>query len=162
MVVGAIRMKSFKIGKKKINNNSKTYFIADIAANYDGSLNRALKLIKLAAKAGADAAKFQHFKAETIVSDKGFKNLGKKISHQSKWKKSVFEVYKDAEVPINWTEELKKHSDDIGVDFFSTPYDLDMVDHLEKFVSETISLEDVEEAFHAMERGEVLRSVVIL
>ena len=57
MVDGATRMNSFKIGKKKISSSSKTYFIADIAANYDGSLDRALKLIKLAAKAGADAAK---------------------------------------------------------------------------------------------------------
>ena len=72
-----------KIGKKIISNESPTYFIADIAANHD-SLNRA-KLIKLVAKAGADAAKFQHFKAETIVNDKGFKKTGK-VSHQSKWK----------------------------------------------------------------------------
>ena len=62
-----------KIGKNKISNTGKTYFVADIAANHDGSLSRAKKLIKLCAKAGANAAKFQHFKAETIVSDKGFK-----------------------------------------------------------------------------------------
>ena len=46
---------------------SPTYFIADIAANHDGSLERAIELIKLAAEAGADAAKFQNFKAQTIV-----------------------------------------------------------------------------------------------
>ncbi len=46
----------FKIGKKLISNKSKTYFIADIAANHDGKLSRALKLIRLAAEAGADAA----------------------------------------------------------------------------------------------------------
>ena len=45
----------FKIGKKLISNKSKTYFIADIAANHDGKLSRALKLIRLAAEAGADA-----------------------------------------------------------------------------------------------------------
>ena len=60
-----------------ISSKSKTYFIADIAANHDGNYKRALKLIKLAAKSGANAAKFQHFKAETIVSDLGFKNLKK-------------------------------------------------------------------------------------
>ena len=81
-------MIKIKIGKKIISNNSPTYFIADIAANHDGSLSRAKKLIRLCAKAGADAAKFQHFKAKTIVSDNGFKKLGK-ITHQSKWKKSV-------------------------------------------------------------------------
>ena len=66
-----------KIGKKLINSKSKTYFIADIAANHDGSLFRAKKLIKLCAKAETDAAKFQHFKAETIVSDYGFKSVVK-------------------------------------------------------------------------------------
>ena len=70
-----------KFGKKIISKKSKTYFIADIAANHDGKLSRAKKLIRLCAKAGADAAKFQHFKAETIVSDQGFKKLGK-ITHQ--------------------------------------------------------------------------------
>ena len=49
----------------------KTYFIADIAANHDGDLERAKKLCLLAKEAGADAAKFQHFKAETIVSGEG-------------------------------------------------------------------------------------------
>ena len=95
MVGGEIRLMglSFKIGKSLIAKNSKTYFIADIAANHDGSLKRALKLIKLAARSGANAAKFQHFKAETIVSDYGFKSLKKKLSHQSKWKKSVFQVF---------------------------------------------------------------------
>ena len=72
-----------KIGRKQISQNSQTYFIADIAANHDGSLNRAKRLITLCAKAGADAAKFQHFKAETIVSDKGFKNLEKKVTNQN-------------------------------------------------------------------------------
>ena len=47
----------------------------------------AKKLIRLAAKNGADAAKFQNFFADTIVSDKGFKDLKKGLSHQSKWKK---------------------------------------------------------------------------
>ena len=86
----------------------KTYFIADIAANHDGSLKRAKKLIKLCAKAGADAAKFQHFKAETIVSDEGFKKIGK-ISHQKKWKKSIFQVYKSASINFSWTQALKRN-----------------------------------------------------
>ena len=77
-----------KIGKNIISENHQTYFVADVAANHDGSLSRAKKLIRLCAKAGANAAKFQHFKADTIVSDYGFKSVGK-IAHQKKWKKSV-------------------------------------------------------------------------
>ena len=96
-----------KLGKKIISQNSKTYFIADIAANHDGNLSRAKKLIKLCAKAGANAAKFQHFKAETIVSDYGFKKLGK-LTHQKKWKESVFETYKKASINPDWTPILYK------------------------------------------------------
>ena len=66
-----------KINKTNIDVRSKVYFVADIAANHDGSLSRAKKLIRLCAKAGANAAKFQHFKADTIVSDYGFKKIGK-------------------------------------------------------------------------------------
>ena len=68
---------------KKIGGDYPTYFIADIAANHDGDLERAKDLIHLAAEAGADAAKFQHFKAETIVSDLGFKTMGGQQSHQA-------------------------------------------------------------------------------
>ena len=112
----------------------KTYFIADIAANHDGNLDRAKKLCELAKSAGADAAKFQHFKAKTIVNDKGFRDLGGQ-SHQANWKKSVYETYNDASVPIDWTPHLKEHCDKIGIDFFTTPYDLDYVDKLDEFVS---------------------------
>ena len=126
--------KKFKIGKTNIGVSFKTYFIADIAANHDGDLSRALKLIKLAAKAGANAAKFQHFKAETIVSDRGFKDLGKQLSHQSKWKKSVFEVYKDVSINPDWTPFLKKECKKNNIDFFTAPYDLNLVDEVNKYV----------------------------
>ena len=128
-------MKNFKINKKTFTKNSKVYFIADIAANHDGKIERAKKLIYQAAEAGANAAKFQNFKAETIVSDFGYKNLDKKkLSHQSKWKKSVFQVYKEAALPLAWTDTLKKTCEKAGIDYFTAPYDLEMIDYLNKFV----------------------------
>jgi len=123
-----------KINDKIISKNLKTYFIADIAANHDGDLNRAKELILLATEAGADAVKFQHHDVKKYVSDFGFKNLGAKFSHQTSWKKSIFEVYEDAQVPLDWTEELKTFCQDRSITFFSTPYDLDIVDHLDGFV----------------------------
>lgn len=126
-------MKKFKLGKKKISLKSPTYFIADIAANHDGSLARAKKLIKLCARAGADAAKFQHFKAETIVSDFGFKQIGK-LTHQSKWKKTVFQTYKEASINNKWTKSLKKECKKNKIDFMTSPYDLNYVDSVKKYV----------------------------
>ena len=124
----------FKINKSFIGDKHPTYFIADISANHDGSLSRAKKLIKLCAKAGANAAKFQHFKAETIVSDFGFKKIGK-LTHQNKWKKSVFQVYKDASINPAWTKELTKECKKYKIDFFSAPYDLDYVEQLNKYMN---------------------------
>ena len=125
----------FLIDDKKIDNNSPCYFIADIAANHDSDISRAKDLIYLAKEAGADAAKFQHFKAETIVSDHGFKSMGSQQSHQSKWKKSVFEVYQGASVSTDWTETLKDTCNDAGISFFTSPYDFDLVDHIDDYVN---------------------------
>jgi N-acetylneuraminate synthase len=126
-------MFKIKIGKKYIGENFPTYFIADIAANHDGSLKRAKKLIKLSAKAGANAAKFQHFKAETIVSDYAFRQL-KKIAHQKDWKESVFDTYKKASINPDWNKELKKTCDKYKIDFMTAPYDLKYVDEVFNFV----------------------------
>ncbi len=115
------------------NQFKKTYFIADIAANHDGSLSRAKKLIKLCAIAGANAAKFQHFKAETIVSDQGFKSLGK-LSHQSKWKTSIFDVYKKASIDNSWTPVLKNYCKKFKIDFLTAPYDLNYTNYVDKYV----------------------------
>mgnify|MGYP001207525582 CR=1 FL=1 len=126
---------TLEIGNRKINKNSATYFIADIGANHDGSLDRAKELIQMCAEAGADAAKFQHFKADTIVSDIGFRSLDKKyLSHQSAWTKSVFEVYQDASIDLSWDNELKMTCDQFGVDYMTTPYDKDLVDHVDSLV----------------------------
>jgi N-acetylneuraminate synthase len=125
---------TLEIQGKKIGNNQPTYFIADIAANHDGDIERAKALIYLAAEAGADAAKFQHFSAETIVSDVGFRGMVDKQSHQASWKKSVFEVYKDATVSLDWTEVLKETCEDAGITFFTSPYSIDIVEHIDPFV----------------------------
>ncbi len=126
-------MPTIRIANREIGDDNPTYFIADIAANHDGSLDRAVELIAAAAEAGADAAKFQHFRAEHIVSREGF-DAGPQLSHQSKWKQSVFEVYQSASVPWEWTGALKKACDDAGIHFFSSPYDMPAVDMLEEHV----------------------------
>ena len=115
-------MKEIQIENRFIGMNHPTYFIADLAANHDGDLERAKELIYLCAEAGADAAKFQHFTASTIVSDKGFKSLGEQQSHQSKWKKSVFDVYQDASINQDWTPILKETCDKAGITFLTSPY----------------------------------------
>ena len=100
-------MNKIKLGSKLVDDNT-LYFIADIGANHNGSLKKAIKLIHLAKEAGADAAKFQNFQANKIVSKIGFDKMKGKLSHQSKWKKSVYEVYEDASISKDWTRILKQ------------------------------------------------------
>ncbi len=123
-----------KINQTVIGHTSPTYFIADIAANHNGDLILAKELIHSAAENGANAAKFQHFKASTIVSNKGFNDLGGQFSHQSSWKKSVYEVYDEASINLGWTSELKEECDKVGVAFFTSPYSIELVDYIDPFV----------------------------
>ena len=126
-------MNTIKLGTKIIDDNS-LYFIADIGANHNGSLEKAIELIHLAKEAGADAAKFQNFQADKIVSKTGFDNMKGKLSHQSKWKKSVFEVYEDASISKNWTRILKEECEKAGIDYFTSAYDFESVDLVDPYV----------------------------
>jgi N-acetylneuraminate synthase len=123
-----------QIAERKIGAEHPTYFIADISANHDGDLERAKALIHLSAEAGADAAKFQNFRAAEIVSDYGFRALGGQQSHQASWKRSVFEVYQAASLPWEWTLPLKEACQKAGIHYFSSPYDLQAVDMLDPHV----------------------------
>lgn len=122
----------FKIGDRVIAQGAPTYFIADIGANHDGQLSRAKELIKLAKEAGADCAKFQHFRAEKIVSAVGFE--GVKSAHQRGWDKSVFEVYADASINPDWNHTLSETAVNYGIDFMTTPYDFESVKEIDPLV----------------------------
>lgn len=176
------------IDGRSIGKSYPTYFVADIAANHDSDLSRARDLIFLAAEAGADAAKFQHFKAETIVSDTEFRKFGAQLSHQKGWKKSVFDVYDDASVNMEWNQHLKETCYDAGIHFFTTPYDLDIVDDVDPLVPaykigsgditwiemiEKVASKNkpymiatgastVEEVIHAVDAGRAINSELIL
>ena len=123
-----------KIGERLIGLDQPTYFIADIAANHDGDLDRAKALIRLAKDAGADAAKFQNFDAPKIVSDYGFSHMNSQVSHQAAWKKSVVEVYRAASIPFEWTLSLMEECNEAGIDYFSSPYDFTAIDFLDPYV----------------------------
>jgi len=123
------------IEDKKIGITHPTLFIADIGANHDGDIERAKDLIYLAAENGADVAKFQHFTAKTIVSDAGFKSLGSQSSHQASWNKSVFDVYDEASLNNDWTPILKKVCDEAGITFMTSPYSIELVESVDRFLS---------------------------
>ena len=122
------------IDGKRISKNDPVYFIAEIGSNFDQDLSRAKDLIYLAKESGADAAKFQHYTADTLVSDFGFKSLGGRKSHQSSWDKSVYETYEDASLNSDWTNILKETCDAADITFFTSPYSFELVDLVDEFI----------------------------
>lgn len=122
------------IDGKRISLNDPVYFIAEIGSNFDRDLSRAKDLIYLAKEAGADAAKFQHYTAGTLVSDHGFKKLDGRQSHQASWKKSVYETYEDASLNRDWTAALKQTCDEAGLTFITSPYSPELVDYVDRYV----------------------------
>jgi N-acetylneuraminate synthase len=119
--------KQISILDKKISNKSDVYFIAEIGANFDGDLKRAKDLCLLAKQSGADCAKFQSFKSERLVSDKGFSKMDIKGVHGT-WNKSIGDTFKEVEFPRAWHGEVKKYCESIDIHFSTSPYDFEAVD----------------------------------
>ncbi len=127
-------MPTVSVGARVLGDGQPTYFIVDVGANHDGDLGRAKALVHLAREAGADAVKFQHFRASRIVSARGFETLGRGLSHQAAWRRPVVAVYEAASVPWEWTPELRAECDAAGLAYFSAPYDFEAVEMLDPFV----------------------------
>ncbi len=119
--------KEIKIGNRLIGSGHPTYMIAEIGANFDGSIDKAKRLIDAAKEAGADCAKFQTFSTPKIVSEGGFSRMKLKGVHGS-WGRTVSEVFKDAEFPTEWHKEIADYCKNIGIDFSTSPYFKEAVD----------------------------------
>ena len=122
--------KEIKIGSHVIAKDMPTYIIAEMSGNHNMEFERAKKIIDAAAKAGADAIKIQTYTPDTITidcSDDIFKT-------QSKiWEgMTLYQLYQKAYTPWEWQEELRDYALNLGLDFFSSPFDLTAVDFLEK------------------------------
>ncbi|HME54282.1 MAG TPA: N-acetylneuraminate synthase family protein [Candidatus Lokiarchaeia archaeon] len=120
----------FKIGNKWVGDDQPAFVIAEIGSNFNGSLDKAKELVDLAIDAGADAVKFQSFIAEKIICREAFDHLS--MSFQANWKKPVWDVYKAAEFPREWHQELMAYCKEKNVVFFSSPYDIEAVDLLDE------------------------------
>jgi N,N'-diacetyllegionaminate synthase len=107
---------------------SAVYIIAEAGVNHNGSLDRAIEMIDVAAAAGVDAVKFQTFIAENLVTRDAVKaNYQQKVTDAAE---SQFEMLKKLELSIQDFEVLKKRCEQRGVDFLSTPFDLVTIDML--------------------------------
>lgn len=119
--------KEIKIGSRLVGQGLPTYIIAEIGGNFDGSIDKAKRLIDAAKESGADCAKFQTFTAPTIVSEGGFSRMQLKGVHGS-WGRTVSEVFKDVEFPMEWHQEIADYCKQVGIDFSTSPYFKEAVD----------------------------------
>ena len=106
----------------------RTYIIAEAGVNHNGSLDLACEMIDIAAAAGADAVKFQTFKANSLVS-KSAPKADYQLSLTDK-KESQYEMIQKLELDESAHLRLYKHCQGKGIQFLSTPFDLRSVDLL--------------------------------
>jgi sialic acid synthase SpsE len=122
------------IQKTRVGPEQPVYFIADIASNHAGSLEKAKELVHASAESGVNAVKMQNYTAEGLVSDYGFRHLSGVKTHQDAWGKSVFDSYRECAIPLSWTEPLKELCDELGLDYFTSPYGLDLVEAVAPYI----------------------------
>lgn len=127
-----------KIGRKYISNNSKTFVIAEIGVNHNGSITLAKKLINYAKQAGADAVKFQLFKAENLILQ-NVKKADYQIKNHKK-KQTQFEMLKDLQVDFDFLKIIKKYCDKKKIEFIVTPYDEKSLDEILKLGTSAIKV----------------------
>lgn len=107
-----------------------TYIIAEMSANHCGDKEIAKRIIKTAKEIGADAIKVQTYTADTITIDCDSEIF--RTKEGSLWEgQTLYQLYSKAYTPWEWQGELKKYADELGIDFFSTPFDYTAVDFLE-------------------------------
>ena len=105
------------------------YVIAEMSANHGGSLENALKIVREAAKAGADCLKIQTYTADSITINCDAEDFQ---IHGGLWDGyKLYDLYTDAGTPYEWQARIKKECEDCGMDFLSTPFDPTAVDFLE-------------------------------
>lgn len=117
------------INNRCIGVGAPAYIVAEMSANHLKDFERAVKIIQAAKSAGADAIKLQTYTSDTMTiecDNEYFKIMG------TIWEgKNLYKLYGEACTPWEWQPALKKIANDLGLDFFSSPFDTTAVDFLE-------------------------------
>lgn len=120
-----------EIAGRDIGLGQPCYVIAEMSANHNQDFDHAVQLVNAAKTAGADAIKLQTYTPDTLTinCDSEFFRIGKGTIWEDR---NLYALYREAYTPWEWQPKLKKIADDLGLDCFSTPFDLTAVDFLER------------------------------
>ena len=123
-------MQTISIDNRAIGPNQPPYIIAELSANHNGSLERALKTIEKAHQAGANAIKLQTYMADTMTIDCDREEFMIKSGLWNGYK--LYDLYRWAETPFEWHQAMFSRARKLGMTVFSTPFDETAVDLLEQ------------------------------
>lgn len=123
-------MKEFKIADRKIGKDNPVFIIAEMSCNHLQKYEYAERIVHEAAKAGADAIKLQTYTADTMTLNCNNEYFQ---LHGTIWEgKNLYQLYEEAYTPWEWQPKLQKLAEDLGLIFFSSPFDKTSVDFLEE------------------------------
>jgi pseudaminic acid synthase len=121
-------MTTFRIGRRQVGEGQPTFIVAELSANHGGSLERATRVIEAAAASGADAIKLQTYTADTLTVDADNEHFRIK---GTLWDgRTLYDLYNEAHLPWEWHAPLQRTALDLGLEFFSTPFDATAVEFL--------------------------------
>ena len=119
------------INGRTIGTGYPTYVVAELSASHHQDLERAAQLVRAAKEAGANAVKVQAYTPDTLTMDSSTRWF--RIGKGTPWEgRSLYELYRGTYMPWEWIPKLKALARDLGIDLFSTAYDLSSVDFLEE------------------------------
>lgn len=121
---------TLEIAGRLIGSGLPTYIVAEISANHGQRIEDAIRLVQAAKQAGADAVKLQTYTPDTITIDSDAEWF--QIKGTAWDGRNLYRLYEEAYTPWEWHPSLKALATDLGLDFFSTPFDPSAVDFLEQ------------------------------
>lgn len=120
--------RSFRFGEREVGGDAPTLCIAELSGNHNGSFERAVEMLRAAASAGADAVKVQTYTASSITLDSDRADF----RAEGLWEgRTLFELYGEASMPWEWQRDLAHEASGLGVEFFSSVFDLSSIEFLE-------------------------------
>ena len=123
--------REIKIGGRAVGEKAPTFIVAEMSANHNMDYGRAVEIIHAAKEAGADAVKIQTYKADTITLDCDAPCF--QITQGTLWDGiTLHKLYETAYTPWEWQGKLKETARNLGLEFFSSPFDFTSVDFLEE------------------------------
>jgi N-acetylneuraminate synthase len=116
------------VARRRIGDGHPCYVIAEAGSNHDGRLEQARRLIDVAVEAGADAVKFQLFRASKLYA------RGAGRSEYLKLDRPIYDIIADMEMPYDWLPVLAEHAAGQGIDFMASAFDEESVDRIDPLV----------------------------